>query len=145
MLFAGSTAGRAATSVAFTVASLAVKEMLDSTSWAGLATVAITVGTAVSASTLNGYMNRRGRNPGLALGYAVGLVGAVVATVWPAMEFDQAFQRATGGVGLSSCVSVAWSVNAFDPRLESACENELWPIPGLSCPNPGHGTRVADM
>lgn len=56
-----------------------------------------------------------------------------------------AFQRATGGVGLGSTVSVAWSFFGFDPRLEAACENELTPLPGLACPNPGHGRALADL
>ncbi len=58
---------------------------------------------------------------------------------------DRPFQRATGGIGLSSTVSVAWSFFAFDPRTEPFCENELWPIPGLTCPNPHHGATVVDL
>jgi len=57
---------------------------------------------------------------------------------------ERPFQAATGGVGLSSAVSPAWSFHSFDPRLEAFCENETRPIPGLTCPDPGHGATVAD-
>lgn len=77
----------------------------------------------------------------LAIAAAVGVAGARgrVRT-----KDDTAFARATGGVGLSSSASVSWSFFDLDPRLASACENEIWPIPGLACPNPGHGARAAD-
>ncbi|MBT8484107.1 MAG: hypothetical protein HKO59_12285 [Phycisphaerales bacterium] len=48
---------------------------------------------------------------------------------------------APGFVGLGPALSPSWSVHAFDPRLSAVCENELWPIPGLPCPNPVHGCR----
>jgi hypothetical protein len=52
------------------------------------------------------------------------------------------FQRAVGGLGSGPAVSAAWSSFGFDPRLERACENELAPLPGLSCPNPYHGASL---
>lgn len=58
---------------------------------------------------------------------------------------ERPFQAATGGIGLSSALSPAWSFHSFDPRLESCCENELRPIPGLPCPEPGHGATLADF
>jgi drug/metabolite transporter (DMT)-like permease len=79
------------------------------------------------------------------------LAAALVSAdgLWIAREAAQApaprpFQAATGGVGLSAAVSVSWSFFAFDPRLESTCENELWPVPGLTCPNPIHGATLLD-
>ncbi len=71
-------------------------------------------------------------------------VGVAVAGGRARTENDTAFARATGSVGLSSSASVSWSFFDLDPRLASACENEIWPIPGLACPNPGHGARAAD-
>lgn len=56
-----------------------------------------------------------------------------------------AFQRATGGLGLGSSVATDWSFHLFDPRLERNCENELWPLPGLACPNPYHGAGLANL
>jgi hypothetical protein len=55
------------------------------------------------------------------------------------------FQLATGGLGLGAAVSGAWSYRAFDARLESTCESELWPIPGLWCANPYHGASVVEL
>jgi hypothetical protein len=69
----------------------------------------------------------------------------VLAIDRPRLEEKMPFQRACSGIGLSSAVSVSWSFFGFDPRTESACENELWPIPGLACPNPCHGTSVASF
>jgi hypothetical protein len=50
---------------------------------------------------------------------------------------------ATGGLGLGGATGPAWSLFGVDPRLESACEAELFPIPGLACPDPTHGAGVA--
>ena len=63
----------------------------------------------------------------------------------PDLAAGRPFQAATGGIGLSSATSAEWSFFTMDPRTESVCENELWPIPGLSCPNPFHGTTVIDL
>jgi hypothetical protein len=49
-------------------------------------------------------------------------------------------QRATRGVGLGPAASAAWSMHGFDARAAARCEVELWPLPGLPCPDPGHGT-----
>lgn len=72
-------ATRGAISALFTVAALAIKDMLDSGTWAGLSTVSITVGGAAAATLLASYMSRSGRTPGITLGYGVAAVGAVIA------------------------------------------------------------------
>ena len=71
-------------------------------------------------------------------------VGWLVAESFVSPRPD-AFQTATGGTGLGAAVSAAWSWRAFDARLEPTCENELWPIAGLSCPNPYHGASVVEL
>ncbi len=81
ILFASSTAGRAATSVMFFVAVLAVEDILGSGTWAGLTTVALTLGTAYSSSALASLMDQRGRNPGLSIGYAGAALGGLVAAL----------------------------------------------------------------
>ncbi|HMB70130.1 MAG TPA: hypothetical protein VKU85_12495 [bacterium] len=53
-------------------------------------------------------------------------------------------QAALLGIGRGSAAGVDWSFFSFDPGLEAACENELWPIPGLPCPNPHHGAAAVD-
>ena len=78
VLFASSIPARAAMSLAFTVAGLAIKEMLDGDRWAGLSTVAITIGTAVASGWLSSLMMKSGRNPGLRTGYAVATAGALI-------------------------------------------------------------------
>ena len=89
------------------------------------------------------------RNRGLPL---LLLIGVLIAADLALIDFgaipvpiERPFQRATCGIGLSSAVSPAWSFFGFDPRTESTCENELWPIPGASCPNPYHGATVVDF
>jgi MFS family permease len=81
ILFSSSIAARAATSVMFFIAVLAIDDILGSGRWAGLTTVAMTLGTAYSSSALSSYMDRNGRNPGLTLGYGVAVLGALVAAL----------------------------------------------------------------
>jgi len=50
---------------------------------------------------------------------------------------------ATGGLGLGGATGPAWSLFGVDPRVESACEAELFPIPGIACPDPTHGAGIA--
>ena len=73
--------GRAAMSIAFVVVTILTKDILGGSTWAGLASAAITVGTAISSSALSSYMNRSGRRPGLVLGYTIAIVGALVAAL----------------------------------------------------------------
>ena len=79
VLSASAVAGRAAMTIAFVVVSLLTKEILGSSTWAGIASAAITVGTALSSSALSSYMNRRGRRPGLVVGYMVAAAGGLIA------------------------------------------------------------------
>ncbi len=65
----------------FTVAALSIADMMDSSRWAGLSTVAITIGSMVAAAVLAQMMDRSGRRPGIALGYAAAIVGSLVAIV----------------------------------------------------------------
>ncbi len=81
VLFASSIFGRASMSLGFVVAAVIMKDILGSSTWAGASTAAITVGTALSASALAAYMNRKGRRPGLTLGYVVATVGGLIAVV----------------------------------------------------------------
>lgn len=74
-------------SVAFVVVTLLARELLGSATWAGAASAAITVGTALSSSWLSSRMAARGRRPGLVLGYMVAIVGAAVAGLGGQIEF----------------------------------------------------------
>jgi MFS family permease len=62
----------------FPVSVLAIKEILEDETWAGLGSGASTAGGAIAASVLATIMTRRGRNPGITLGFLTAAVGGVV-------------------------------------------------------------------
>lgn len=70
---------RGSTSAIFLVAALVIEDLMDTTFWAGLSTVAVTVGSTVAAAVLAKYMDSKGRTPGIALGYATGVLGAIIS------------------------------------------------------------------
>jgi MFS family permease len=63
------------------VVALLVNELLDSDRLAGTGSAAFTVGSALVAVPLSGYMRRRGRRPGLVTAWVAGSVGALVAAI----------------------------------------------------------------
>ena len=80
ILTTGQIIGAAALASAVTVGAFVVQDILGSeTSWGGIATATVTTGTAVMAQVLSRMMMRKGRRPGLQLGYALATVGAVTA------------------------------------------------------------------
>ncbi len=87
VLSAASAAGRAAMSIAFVVVTLLAQRLLGGPAWAGAASAAITVGTALSSSWLSARMAASGRRPGLVLGYMAAIVGAVIAGFGGQIEF----------------------------------------------------------
>lgn len=82
ILTAGQIIGAAALASAVTVGAYVVQDILgDTTPWGGIATATVTMGTAFMAQVLSRLMIRRGRRPGLQLGYALATVGALIAAV----------------------------------------------------------------
>ena len=82
VLTAGQIIGAAALASAVTVGAYVVQDILgDSTPWGGIATATVTMGTAVMAQVLSRLMIRRGRRPGLQLGYALATIGAIIAAI----------------------------------------------------------------
>jgi MFS family permease len=73
--------GQAAVAGVITVLALLVGDMFGSDRLAGTGGAAFTLGSALMAPSLAAFMRRRGRRSGLALAFAVGSVGCVVATV----------------------------------------------------------------
>lgn len=73
--------GRGAVSSMFPVSVLALADLLGSERYAGLSTASSTVGAAVSAGLLAAFMQRRGRAPGLAVGFGVPALGGLFAIV----------------------------------------------------------------
>ncbi len=72
---------RGAVSAIFPVSVLAIEDMLGSETWAGLATASSTVGSAASAAALAAFMQRRGRNPGLTVGFSTSAAGGALGVV----------------------------------------------------------------
>ncbi len=75
-LFAGVAMGSTGMFAAITAGPLIAEEITGVPTWSGLPGTSGILGTAVGATLLSRVMARRGRRPGLTLGYAVGLTGA---------------------------------------------------------------------
>ena len=82
VLTLGQIVGAAALSSAITVGAFVVQGILgQNTAWAGAATATVTMGTAFMSQMLSRLMRRRGRRPGLQLGYGLAVVGGLIAAV----------------------------------------------------------------
>ncbi|MFW5419101.1 MFS transporter [Nocardiopsis sp. CNT-189] len=64
---------------ALSVGGLIAEDLTGSQTWAGMATTTITLGAALFSLPLAGLAARRGRRPGLGLGWLVAALGGVVA------------------------------------------------------------------
>lgn len=71
--------GMVALYAAFTAAPLVAEDITGSRTWSGLPGAAAILGTAAGTAGLSAVMSRRGRRPGLVLGWAIGALGAVAA------------------------------------------------------------------
>jgi MFS family permease len=82
VLTGGQVVGAAALASAVTVGAFVVQDMLgDETPLGGAAAAMVTTGTAVMAQVLSRRMRRRGRRPGLGIGYGMAAVGGMAAAV----------------------------------------------------------------
>jgi MFS family permease len=72
--------------IGIAVASILAEDLSGSESLAGLAQTGQVLGAAVASFLLAHLMGRRGRRPGLVLGYAIGAVGAALAVVAGVVE-----------------------------------------------------------
>jgi len=80
VLTLGQVVGAAALASAVTVGAFVVQGILgQETPWAGIATATVTMGTAFMSQALSRLMGRRGRRPGLQLGYLLAALGGLVA------------------------------------------------------------------
>jgi predicted MFS family arabinose efflux permease len=66
---------------AVTVATIVARDLLGSSTLAGLPGATVVLGAAAGAILLSAFMARRGRRPGLALGYTLSVGGALLATL----------------------------------------------------------------
>ena len=81
-LVAGVALGSTGHIAAVTVATIVATHIAGgTTAWSGAPAAAVVLGAAAGASALSWLMVRRGRRVGLATGYVVSVVGAIVATV----------------------------------------------------------------
>jgi MFS family permease len=80
-LFATQSMASAALFASVTLASIVGAELSGRPSWAGIPSASQLAGVAVSAFIWGGLMERYGRRPGLLAGAALGILGAVIATV----------------------------------------------------------------
>jgi MFS family permease len=80
-LVAGVALGSTGHIAAITVAAIVADEIGGTSALSGAPGAAVVLGAALGASLLSGIMARRGRRPGLAAGYAVGVLGAIVAII----------------------------------------------------------------
>ena len=80
VLTLGQVIGGAALAAAVTVGAFVIQDLLgQETPLAGLAAATTTIGTAFMSQVLARKMTRRGRRPGLQLGYALAAAGGVIA------------------------------------------------------------------
>jgi MFS family permease len=79
LLLAGATAiGAVGLAAGGSAGALVAEDITGSTAWAGLPLGFLVAGSAVSALLISVLSSRRGRTPGLVLGYAIGVAGAVI-------------------------------------------------------------------
>ena len=87
VLTAGQVVGSAAIGSSATVGAYIIQDLLGSaTAWAGLGSATVTIGSATFAHILARHMGRRGRRPGLAVGYAAATIGAGLTSVGAQVE-----------------------------------------------------------
>jgi MFS family permease len=79
VLFSGVALGSTGHIAAVTVTSIVALELGGDRTLAGLPAAAVVFGAAIGATVLGVVMGRWGRRPGLAGGYAIGVIGAVIA------------------------------------------------------------------
>jgi len=81
VLVAGVALGSTGHIAAVTIATIAAKEIAGSTTLAGAPGAAVVGGAALGSALIGWLASRRGRRPALAGGYALGVVGALIATL----------------------------------------------------------------
>jgi MFS family permease len=79
-LFASVALGSTGHIAAVTVAAIVGQDLLGSAALAGAPGAAVVFGAAIGAIALSWIMSRRGRRLGLTAGYALGILGALIAT-----------------------------------------------------------------
>ena len=81
VLFAGVALGSGGNIAAGTVTSIVALELSGDRALAGVPAASVVIGAAIGSTILGAVMGRWGRRPGLTAGYAVGVLGALIAVV----------------------------------------------------------------
>jgi MFS family permease len=79
VLVAGVALGSTGHIAAVTVAPIVASQLAGTSALSGVPGAAVVLGAAVGASALSALMARRGRRPGIAAGYGIGVIGALIA------------------------------------------------------------------
>jgi MFS family permease len=79
VLFAGVALGSGGNLAAGTVTSIVALELSGNRTLAGVPAATVVIGAAFGSTILGAVMGRWGRRPGLAAGYVVGVIGALIA------------------------------------------------------------------
>ena len=96
-LFVAQVCGSTGHSIVLAVGSIMAASITGTNTWSGLPVGIGALGAALASWPLARLMSRRGRRPGLALGYGLAVVGAGVGMVGVVME---SFSLLLGGMGL---------------------------------------------
>jgi MFS family permease len=101
LLLAGATAiGALGLAAGGSAGALVAEDLTGSTAWAGLPLGFLVAGSAVSALLISALSSRGGRTPALALGYALGVAGAMM--VVGAVEVESLVLLLAGSAGLGA-------------------------------------------
>jgi len=80
-LFAAQVSGSAGQSIGMAIGGIMAAEITGTNAWTGLPVAVGALGTALASWPLERFMARAGRRPGLALGYGLAVLGAVLGMV----------------------------------------------------------------
>jgi MFS family permease len=84
-LFAAQVCGSTGHAIGLAVGSIMAASITGTNTWSGLPVAVGALGTAVASWPLARYMDRSGRRPGLAMGYGLAVLGAVLGMAGVAM------------------------------------------------------------
>jgi MFS family permease len=134
------------------VGALIALELTGSDTWSGMATTMITLGAAVFALPLAALAARRGRRPGLALGWVLGALGGTVVMAATVLEAFALFLVGMLLVGAGTATNLQARHAATDLSSERSRGRDLsvvvWAttVGSVAGPNlTGPGARVAAL
>jgi MFS family permease len=107
VLMVSQATGGAGVASAFAVGALLAEEVSGSTTLAGLAAAGLSVGSATATVPLASLMSRKGRRPGLQLGYSLAALGAVLAVVGGSLDVYLLVVVAIFLLGVASTTNLA--------------------------------------